>query len=318
MSTLTTKRLFVLVLSATSLAVSLACAELLLRFFRPLGADGEPRRRPRPVWRELLHQRSAVPGLTYELAPNRREQSQGTMIRTNSFGMRDDEPRAAEGAPVRRIVVLGDSFTFGFGVRGDETYPNVLERLLDAETHDARFEVLNLGVGGYSTRDEALVLEHKGMRWNPELVVVGYVLNDPEIDPVQPLHQHFREPTWWQRLELGRLLASFESSLAIAFFGKGDYYEYLHARERKWRSVVLGFERIGAIAGARDVPVLVVIFPMTGKPWAEYPYRELHRKVASLAREKRLEVLDLLDRYSSFPPGELIVAPGDSHPNELG
>ena len=83
----------------------------------------------------------------------------------------------------------------------------MLERLLNEASSGVRFEVLNLGVGGYSSRDEALLLRHKGMEWNPDPVIMGYFLNDPEIEPVQPLHSQFQEPSWWQHSNLLRLIA---------------------------------------------------------------------------------------------------------------
>ena len=83
----------------------------------------------------------------------------------------------------------------------------MLERLLNGGATGGPFEVLDLGVGGYSTRDEALTLESKGMRWNPKLIVIGYVLNDPESEPIQPMQSYFQEPSWWQHSALLRMLA---------------------------------------------------------------------------------------------------------------
>lgn len=312
------RRLARISLSAFSLLFALVGAELLLRAFHPVEYYRPEEPREHDGWESLLHRPSSVPGLTYELAPNRRRNTHGAPVRTNRFGMRDTEPRAAAGAPLHRLVAIGDSVTFGFGVRGEDTYPNVLERLLDETAGDESFDVLNLGVAGYSTRDEAQVFEHKVLRWNPELVVVGYVLNDPEIDPIQPLHRHFEAPAWWQRFELCRLVASLEHSLEVQWLGEGDYIRYLHASARKWRSVVEGFEKIGALGRARKIPVLLLIFPWTNGPWADYPYGDLHRQVAAAAKANRIEVLDLLGAYSELPPERLMVEAGDAHPSKLG
>jgi hypothetical protein len=64
------------------------------------------------------------------------------------------------------------------------------------------FEVLNMGVGGYSTADEALILEYKAMPLRPRLVLVQYFLNDPDTDPAQPLPAFFHETRWWQHSHL--------------------------------------------------------------------------------------------------------------------
>jgi lysophospholipase L1-like esterase len=309
-------RILEIALALMSCLVALIIAELVVRTRDPVPYMRPPTRLPDDAWREILHQRSDIPGLAYELAPNREKHEHGALIRTNSYGIRDDEPQA-EGNDLRRVVALGDSFTFGFGVSGDETWPNVLERLLNERSGDDPFEVLNFGVGGYSTRDEVLTLRHKGMEWDPELVVIGYTLNDPEIDPIQPLHQYFRTPSWWQHSELLRLMAWRKFRWDKRRLGRRDYHRYLHAHPRKWRSVVNGFAEISALAREKGIPALVVIFPETLVRWSPYLYEELHHRVAETAKLKGLHVLDLYDTFSAIPAGDLALSPDDHHPSPL-
>src|SRR4029453_8146836 len=70
------------------------------------------------------------------------------------------------------IVVLGDSFTQGYGVEEHEAYPRVLEGLLDG------VEVINLGVGGSCPLDYAANFEEVGRAYEPDLVLVGLMAND--------------------------------------------------------------------------------------------------------------------------------------------
>ena len=58
-----------------------------------------------------------------------------------------------------------------------------------AVSNGRRFEVLNFGVVGYSTRDEAIALKQKTIPFHPQGVIIGYVLNDPETDPRPSLHK---------------------------------------------------------------------------------------------------------------------------------
>jgi lysophospholipase L1-like esterase len=106
--------------------------------------------------------------------------------------------------------------------------------------------------------------------------------------------------------------------LDLKLLGQGDHTKYLHAHPRKWQSVVDGFEKIGAIGRQRNVPILLLIFPMTKEPWADYPYRNLHQQVANAAIAKNIQVLDLYDYFSRFSPEKLMVVPGDSHPSKFG
>jgi GDSL-like lipase/acylhydrolase family protein len=306
-----------LILAGSSLAVTLLMAELFFHFIHPIPYRRPPIPIPEDSWHRLLHRPSSVPGLAYELIPNREQFSRGALIRTNSFGMRDDEPRPGTDETLHRIVVLGDSYTFGFGVPGEATYSNVLERLLNEKSKAKQFEVLNFGVGGYSTHDEALVLEYKGMRWNPEMVILGYVLNDPEIDPIQPLQQYYQKISWWQYSNVLRLVARVKNYLDVMELGDGDYIKYLHADRRKWRSVLQGFDKIASLARERKIPVLVLIFPLMRTPWAEYPYRNLHQQVANAAKGKGLYVIDLYAPFLRYTPEELRVSLEDEHPSSL-
>jgi hypothetical protein len=72
----------------------------------------------------------------------------------NSDGLRDRDHELARTPGVRRVVCLGDSTTLGWGLRPPEAYPQVLEELLE-EAGD-RTEVLNVALGGWSTRQELI------------------------------------------------------------------------------------------------------------------------------------------------------------------
>jgi lysophospholipase L1-like esterase len=314
-------------LSAGSIVVCLAAAELSLRAFHPVTFRLRPASMPddafNHTFNQLLHRRSSIPGLPYELAPNTRKVAVGAMVETNSYGMRGPEPVLDQSGALYRIVALGDSFTFGFGVSGEDTYPSVLARLLNARPDlNHRFDVLNLGVAGYCSRDEALLFKHKGLQWNPRLLIIGYVLNDPEIDPMQPLQAYFQTPVWWQYFNLGRLVAHATFASDVQRLGHGDYHFYLHAEhQRKWQSVLTAFQDIAEMTAPRHVQVLVVIFPEIplNRPnfsWAQYQYQPIHRQVADAATRNGFAVLDLLEPFAQYPPQELILSIQDTHPNK--
>ena len=308
-----------LLTALVSLALSVVLAEVGLRVFAPVTFREPPPRVPGDRWLELLHQRSSLPGLPYELAPGMWKRTHGTVIRTNSHGMRERELPIEKPDSVRRIVVLGDSYTFGFGVRAHRAYPRVLEELLNERSPGRRFEVLNFGVGGYSTQDEAIVLKERALAWDPDLVIVGYVLNDPEDEPIQPLHSYYREPRWWQRFHLLRLVAKAEWERRVRKFGDGDYIRSLYGDPAKWKNVVEAFASIRQTAGERGIPVVLVVFPLsTVDEWGQYPYASVHLKVARAAAADGFDVVDLLPVFARRPPSALRLADADAHPNEEG
>lgn len=93
--------------------------------------------------------------------------------RINSAGFRDRE-RANQTAPgVRRIVLLGDSMSWGWGVEEGERFSDLLDERLGSAV-----EVINLAVPGYGTDQELWLLEEVGLRLRPAVVLLGFVLND--------------------------------------------------------------------------------------------------------------------------------------------
>lgn len=104
--------------------------------------------------------------------------------RTNAQGFRADREYAAErhGGSLR-VLGIGDSVTWGTRVDEDESFLGVLRTRLQAE--DPGAEVINAGVVGYSTWQEALFLEKYGLPLRPDVVLVNFCSNDwlPSEDP---------------------------------------------------------------------------------------------------------------------------------------
>ena len=113
------------------------------------------------------------------LAPNYDGWFAGVPIHTNSLGFRDSREYALPKAPnTFRIVVLGDSVTFGHGSVYEHTYPLLLEQRLKAWRPSVDWQVWNLGVPGYDSAQELTTLLTDGPRYQPDLVVVGFLEND--------------------------------------------------------------------------------------------------------------------------------------------
>jgi lysophospholipase L1-like esterase len=100
-------------------------------------------------------------------------------VRTNALGLRGAGASAEKPADAYRVLVLGDSFAFGFGVEDAEAFPAVLERALAPPPGRARAEVLNAGVAGWSADQHLLFLETRGLALAPDLVLLALSENDP-------------------------------------------------------------------------------------------------------------------------------------------
>jgi len=120
----------------------------------------------------------------------------GSTLNSNSHGLRGrDEFEYAKPPETTRIVVLGDSFTFGEEVSDDETYSRQLARRLPG------VEVLNLGVHGYGHDQMLIYFLEEGLKYHPDVVLLGFVSDDMERNLLQ--FRDYAKPRYV--LERGRL-----------------------------------------------------------------------------------------------------------------
>ena len=167
-------RLGNLLLLTVSLVFSLACVELGLRVAGALNAPAQAAQ-PGPRDNEwvffqydpLLGWKNRPGAEGWFRIPDTR-----THVRINAQGLRDvDHAYARQGK--HRVLVLGDSFTWGFGVEEHERYTDRLAALLGDSV-----EIINTGVSGYGTDQELLYYQVEGFRYHPEVVLLEFVTND--------------------------------------------------------------------------------------------------------------------------------------------
>ena len=118
---------------------------------------------PRFVFDENLGWISA-PNQHYK--PENRE-----LVITNSKSIRDAR-EFNKTKTKKRIVVVGDSYSFGFGVSNEETYASQLEQSLK------NTEVLNMAVSAFAKDQAYLMYKNYGKQYNPDIVVMGFYLPD--------------------------------------------------------------------------------------------------------------------------------------------
>src|SRR5579862_3734294 len=97
-----------------------------------------------------------------------------TVLKYNSRGVRGRQDRGYTKPPnISRVVVLGDSFVDGATSQLEDRVTEVLESSLGSG-----YEVINLGVVGYSTDQELLMLQTEGLKYQPDLVILAFYYND--------------------------------------------------------------------------------------------------------------------------------------------
>ena len=300
----------------------LLTAELVLRYRRSSYIKRLTEKEQ--FWRGSIpiHRRSDNPELIYELVPGSSAVREGVEIRINSDGFRDDEfPREISPA-TPRIVVLGDSVAWGYGVPLEEAFPQLLEEDLIRATPEGGEApvVYNLAVDGYSTSQEISLLETRGPALRPDLVIISYHLNDPDTMGGGLARHYTNRPRFEilhrARQAIGRLkeiLGKIESP--AAWLEENDYHRRIHARYQK--EVREQFRHIGRISRERGVPVLVAVMPVFDfRPGEKYGWWDLHERIGELCRENGLGFLDLCDSFKDFSSAE--VSSSVWHPNARG
>ncbi len=114
--------------------------------------------------------------LGWDIKPNceamLNEEEFHTIIKTNNFGMRESENFELENEKYR-IAFVGDSFVWGYGVNEEERFTNIVQKRLGEE-----YEVMNFGVPGFSTDQYLLKIKEDVLKFNPDMIIVSFVLND--------------------------------------------------------------------------------------------------------------------------------------------
>jgi lysophospholipase L1-like esterase len=115
--------------------------------------------------------------LGWRLRPLSADKCRAGVYAVNAKGLRGPEvPYERTDASAKRILYLGDSVTAGFGLPFEQAYPYGVQRRL--EQAGVRVETVDAGVDGYSPWQYDLYLRREGFRYQPDLVVIGFVLND--------------------------------------------------------------------------------------------------------------------------------------------
>ncbi|MFC2061744.1 SGNH/GDSL hydrolase family protein [Elusimicrobiota bacterium] len=121
------------------------------------------------------------PELLYELNPGVKDTHRSgrnpkdtnkkpVKISINEFGFRDKSRKKEKPPDTYRIVILGGSNTFGPTVDDDETYPDVMEELLNSR-NKGKFEVWNAGLNAYVLSQKVLLAEKIINDYNPDMLI---------------------------------------------------------------------------------------------------------------------------------------------------
>lgn len=262
-----------------------------------------------------LKQVSANPDIGHEHRPGASGVYMGVPVSVNSIGLRDREIAEAPAAGVTRIMMLGDSVTFGWGVRIEDTPAKLLETALNSQGRGAgRYEVINTGVGNYNTVMETEYFLNGGYRLKPDVVVLNYFINDAE--PVPKRKRSFMTEYSYAAV----MLASAFDKIGRVYLGEPDwktYYSDLYKPDAQgWIAAQSAIGRLAEYCRENNIRLLVANYPELHelKP---YPFSQVTAAVQRTASRHDVQFVDLHPAVAELEPTSLWVSPTDAHPNRI-
>lgn len=244
-------------------------------------------------------------------------------FRFNSLGVRGPE-YGPKRPGIKRIVVVGDSFTEGQGVREDEVYPSALAAQLEAAA-PGRYEVLNFGQRA-TDFPELYALFERALDLSPDLVIYGLCLNDParsaDYDRRWPRLNDWimvrRAPVLlgWRDSRLRALVADRLDQRRISRNTSEWYLGMYGAANREgWERTKHDLRRMKQAVESRHAQLLVVVWPLLVDLERGYPFREVHDRLTHVFERQGLAHLDLLRVLQGQETASLWAHPADRHPS---
>jgi hypothetical protein len=245
----------------------------------------------------------------------------------NNFGYRDRDFETPKPPGVFRILLLGDSFTEGNGLRRDHTFGRLLQQHLNKEIlaipSTLQVEVFNLGHSGFNTWEEWQSLERDGSRLDPDLVILNYVINDAELHK-QVVADASGAVSMQDvdRLFLGRL-GSYAYYLGFVHGHMFQDYPSLaeltiaqHEDPIGWGALSLGLENIGRWCRTRHIPAIGLLWPVFA-PSVQDSFAPVIKKVADEMGRGGLSAYPLEPEFTRFDRDlePFAFSPEDWHPN---
>lgn len=309
------------------LAVSLVVSGLILEgILRLMGHRG--------VSMSVLSNTYSVPDpvLDWRYVPGSQLTVGNVVYKYNRAGFRDVDHEVRNLGATRRIVVLGDSVTEGYGV----PLTDLFTRRVQAGLGDG-WEVISVAAAGLNTPQEVHLFERDGLAYGPELVIVNFVLNDADFYSSRDAARRYEEQVDSRvgvlNVRINPVIKRALRSSALLYFMKEriedvkgslmgqantDYYTRLWAEEANREKVRAGLRRLSQLKSERGFSVVVLIWPLLTS-YDTYPFGFIHEWVADETKHVRLSTIDLLATFSKLPYRSLQVTAEDSvHPNALG
>ncbi len=302
-----------LAIALVSILITLAGVEILVRIQGDTRTPPKmfPSKETRPVEGGRIF--CPDPKVTRPYFENRVRYPGCVFYPRNNAGLRNLFDLKNDGTHPVRIVGLGDSLVFGYGVDHEDTFLYRLHESLNARLGSGRVEVFNSARPGYDLEDAYGLMQRHVLSLEPRLIILGLHLNDFLKFPTQlirnprdySIRKYFHLVDLllyrWEKKEGGEInereaLASFDEESKTGLFNQLKAFD--------------------TTLEEREISLLVLIFPLFVKLDA-YPFRQIHLEIDEFLTAERIEHIDFLHDFSGQEDAPYWITRDDQHPNEI-
>ncbi|MBT5549609.1 MAG: SGNH/GDSL hydrolase family protein [Nitrospina sp.] len=246
----------------------------------------------------------------------------------NSLGYRDHEHSLAKPKDTFRILVLGDSMTFGQGVDNlKDIIPKKLETYLNKTPNKTRFEVISFAHPGYHTDSELYDLYTNGFKFQPDLIFLSYYHNDiphgPEFLGCNPtnkdliegegaFNESLRRSALYQTINFrfNRLLEKLKRKPSLTDCINTSYASL------GWEMQRVYLDAIRMASTFRQIKLMIGVIPLMFKLDEEHPIGREHSKLADYCKNRGVECIDFLETdFKGKKAEDYIFSKDDRHLN---
>jgi hypothetical protein len=248
----------------------------------------------------------------------------------NKVGFRDNDYSIEKSDGVFRILIVGDSQTFGHGIdRLEDTYPKKLESRLNSSASKTKFEVLSFARPGWNADSHIQYLYKKGLAYQPDLILLAFYHNDilpPAYFDCDSTDQdivdsdHFLNPV----LNSSSVYRFLKFRINRGLEAAGEKPNYIQCRKeiydsRAWDMQKVYLDTLIGTAQVNRTHFMMTVIPVLFRLDDDYPMQFAHDKLAGFCTERNLECVDLFDKaIRGVDAKEYVVSEGDRHLNEKG
>jgi hypothetical protein len=250
--------------------------------------------------------------IVYQLKPNLHTYFKMARFKTNSKGLRDKEYSMAKPKNTIRVAVVGDSLTMPAGVKIEDAYHSILEEEFNTSCHGKNYEFINFAVGGYYLSQYWAVIRDKVMKWDPDMILIGFdQYNDYELPPYELFERAYKvkdkgHPFFFQSFaimgikQLIKKVVHRDSQNNRGMNGKSMFTE----EQVDYMNKV--FSNIGAFSKENNIPIVVANLGITPNE---------HKEFESIATSSGLYYVDLTDSFDGTTISQYSIYQTDNHPN---